>query len=57
MLLATIFISIFSVSVGFIMADYFACQSEIKATMEGIQSHNAELNRILIETRLINKDI
>lgn len=57
MLLATIFISIFSVSVGFIMADYFACQSEIKATMEGIQSRNAELNRILIETRLINKDI
>lgn len=57
MLLATIFISIFSVSVGFIMADYFACQGEIKATMEGIESHNAELNRILIETRLINKDI
>ena len=57
MLLATIFISIFSVSVGFIMADYFACQSEIKATMESIQSHNAELNKILIETRLINKDI
>lgn len=57
MFLASIFISIFAVSIGFIMADYFACKGEIKATMEGIQSSNAELNRILIETRLINKDI
>ena len=57
MFLASIFISIFTVSIGFIVADYFNCKSEIDATMEKIQSSNAELNRILIETRLINKDI
>ena len=57
MFLASIFISIFTVSIGFIVADYFNCKSEIDATMGKIQSSNAELNRILIETRLINKDI
>ena len=57
MFLASIFISIFAVSIGCIVTDYFNCKSEIDATMEGIQGSNAELNRILIETRLINKDI
>lgn len=57
MFLASIFLSLFAVSIGFIVSDYFICKSEIQATMEGIQSRNAELNRVLIETRLINRDI
>lgn len=57
MFLASIFLSLFAVSIGFIVSDYFICKSEIQATMEGIQSCNAELNRVLIETRLINRDI
>lgn len=57
MLLASIFISLFTVSVGFIMADYLYCKEEIQAVNNHIQSCNAELNRILIETRLINRDI
>lgn len=57
MLLASIFISLFTVSVGFIVADYLFCKEEIQAVNNHIQSCNAELNRLLIETRLINRDI
>ena len=57
MFLASIFLSLFAVSIGFIVSDYFICKSEIQATMKEIQNHNAELNKVLIETRLINRDI
>lgn len=57
MFLASIFLSLFAVSIGFIISDYFICKNEIQTTMKEIQNHNAELNRVLIETRLINRDI